>query len=75
MISNFIAIYEVLFDATSSVAIPSKSRKLIHYIGINDGMANVGAQKNEPLRINKKKFVSELERYWPFIIALMRLFF
>ena len=75
MISNFIAIYEVLFDATSSVAIPSKSKKLIHSIGINDGMANVGAQKNEALRINKKIFVSELERLLAFIIALLGLFF
>ena len=33
MIDRFISVYEVLFDATSSVPIEGKSKRLIHNIG------------------------------------------
>ena len=62
MIDRFISIYEVLFDATSSVPIEGKSKKLIKNIGIIDGMANVGDQRNEALKVDKGHFRKELKR-------------
>jgi hypothetical protein len=61
MVDRFIEIYEVLFDPTSSVPIVGKSKKLIHNIGINDGMANVGDRKDEVLRVDKRLFRKELK--------------
>jgi len=62
IIDRFIAIYEVLFDASSSVPIESKSKKLQKNIGIKEGMANVGEQKNEIVKVNKFLFREELMR-------------
>ena len=62
MVDQFAAIYDVLFDATSTVPIRAKSKELIYNIGSNDGMANVGDQKDEVLRIDKNLFKIELER-------------
>jgi hypothetical protein len=62
MIDRFISIYEVLFDASSSIPIEGKSKKLIKNIGIMDGMANVGNQKNEVLKVDKGLFRAELKR-------------
>ena len=65
-ISNFQLQYMKSYSMPLLLSIPSKSKKLIHSIGINNGMANVKNQKNEVLRINKKIFVSELERLLAF---------
>ena len=62
MVDRFMSIYEVLFDASSSVPIESKSKKLIHNIGIKEGMTTVGDKKNEILSVDKKLFSSELKR-------------
>jgi tetratricopeptide (TPR) repeat protein len=62
MIDRFMAIYEVLFDATSPVPIESKSKKLFRNIGIKEGMANVGDQRNEVLKVDKDIFRTELNR-------------
>ncbi len=62
MIDRFMSIYDVLFDASSSVSIKSKSKRLLKNIGITDGMANVGDQKNEVLRVDKGLFRTELRR-------------
>ena len=61
MIDRFISIYDVLFDASSSVPVATKSTKLLHNIGIEEGMANVGDQKNEVLRVDKTRFKTELK--------------
>ena len=53
MIERFVAMYEVLFDATSSVPIESKNKKFIRNLGIKDGMANVGDGKKEVLTLDK----------------------
>jgi tetratricopeptide (TPR) repeat protein len=62
MADRFIAIYEVLFDASAQNPIESKSRKLIANLGQKEGMANVGDQRDEVLRIDKALFRAELHR-------------
>ena len=62
MANRFIAVYEVLFDASSTVPIESKSKKLLHNIGQKEGMANVGDQRDEVLSVDKTLFRSELNR-------------
>jgi lipoprotein NlpI len=61
MIDRFVSIYEVLFDASSSVPVETKSKKLIHNIGKKEGMANVGDKRNEILRADKGVFRKELK--------------
>ena len=58
IIDNFIATYEVLFDASSRN--PIKNKKVIYDMGIKEGLANVGDKGNETLQLNKKIFKSEL---------------
>ena len=62
MIDCFIALYDVLFDAASSVPVATRGAKLLHNIGIEEGMTNVGDKRNEVLSINKKTFRLELSR-------------
>jgi len=60
------AIYEVLFDATSSIPTPAISNKLLYNIGITDGMANIGDEKNQVLKVDKGLFKTELKRLMAF---------
>ena len=62
MVDRFIAAYAVLFDASSTNPIPSKSGRPIHSIGVNEGLVNVGKERNEVLRVDKKVFGEELKR-------------
>jgi hypothetical protein len=62
MANRFMAIYEVLFNASSTVPVPSKNKSLIYGIGQNDGMTNVGDQRDEVLSVDKTLFCSELNR-------------
>ena len=62
MIDHFISIYDVLFDASSSVPVESKGKKLLYNIGIVEGMANVGDERDEVLRVDKDLFRAELKR-------------
>ena len=59
---RFVSMYEVLFDATSPVPIESISKQLIYNIGIDEGMANVGNEKDEILTVDKSVFKKELNR-------------
>lgn len=59
IISRFESSYDVLFDATSSRPIQSLSKKLYN-IGIKEGMANVGNNRNEELKIDREIFRSHL---------------
>ena len=61
MVDQFTEIYDVLFDATSSKPVETKSKKLIYNIGVREGMANVGDQKDEVLRVDKDLFRAELK--------------
>ena len=51
-------IYDVLFDASSTVPIESKGKHEVQNIGIKEGMANVGDQRDEVLRVDRKLFRS-----------------
>ena len=62
MADQFIAMYDVLFDATSTVPVQTKSNRLISNIGRKEGMANVGDQRDEVLSVDKTLFSAELQR-------------
>jgi len=62
MANRFTTIYAVLFDASSTVKIPSKNKKLINNIGKKEGMMNVGIEKREVLSVDKKIFIKELKK-------------
>ena len=62
IIDRFTSIYDVLFNAKSSVPVETKNKMLLHNIGIKEGMANVGKQKNEEVRVDKDLFRDELRR-------------
>ena len=61
MVEHFMAIYDVLFDATSTVPVKTKSTEVIQDIGRKEGMANVGAQRDESLSVDKTLFRMEIE--------------
>ncbi len=60
MADRFMAIYEVLFDASSTTPIETKSNQLLYNIGQKEGMSNVGDQRDEVLSVDKKLFRAEL---------------
>ena len=60
MVDRFISIYEVLFNASARQPIETKSKKFINYMGQQEGMANVGDQKNEVLTVDQASFREEL---------------
>jgi tetratricopeptide (TPR) repeat protein len=62
MVDRFIALYEVLFDASARNRIETKSSRFIDYLGQKEGMANVGVQRDEVLRVDKALFREELNR-------------
>ena len=62
MVANFMAIYEVLFDASSPNPIATISRGVIKALGRKEGMANLGEKRNEILSVDKKVFSGELTR-------------
>ena len=66
MVDRFVSMYEVLFDATSSIPTPAISNKLLYNIGITDGMANIGDEKNQVLKVDKGLFKTELKRLMAF---------
>jgi tetratricopeptide (TPR) repeat protein len=58
---NFIKKFAVLFDARSSVPIPSID-KLIANLGKQEGMANVGVNRDEVLTVDQNIFCVELQK-------------
>ena len=62
MADRFMAIYDVLFDASSAVPIEGKSKQLISRVGEKEGMANVGNQRDQVLGVDKTLFQRELNR-------------
>ena len=66
MADRFMAIYDVLFDASSAVPIESKSKKLLHNIGQKEGMHKVGDKRDEILSVDKTLFRLELNRLMDF---------
>ena len=66
MADRLMAIYDVLFDASSGVGIATNSKKLIYNIGQKEGMANVGEQRDEVLRVDRTLFRTELNSLMTF---------
>ena len=62
MAGCFSAIYDVLFDASSPVKVPTIRNQSISNIGQKEGMTTVGPERNEVLSVNKKKFIEELKQ-------------
>ena len=62
MAERFATTYAVLFDASSAIKIASKGKILIHNIGRNEGMTNVGTERDEVISVDKKAFIKELKR-------------
>ena len=75
MVDNFMAIYDVIFDAKSKVPVLSKSQRLLYNIGLLEGMANVGDQRDEVLRVDKEIFRTELQSLMNFYAQLDALLF
>jgi hypothetical protein len=75
MADQFMAIYDVIFDAKSKTPVQSKSLKLLYNIGVKEGMANVGNQRDEVLGVNKELFRVELQRLMSFYDQLDALLF
>ena len=75
MVENFMAIYDVIFDAKSEVPVLSKNQKWLFNIGVLEGMANVGDQRDEVLRVDKEIFRTELQSLMNFYAQLDALLF
>jgi Tfp pilus assembly protein PilF len=58
---NFIKQFAVLFDARSSVPIPSIDKPIAD-LGQKEGMANVGVNRNEVLIVDQNRFCDELQK-------------
>jgi tetratricopeptide (TPR) repeat protein len=58
---NFIKQFAVLFDARSSVPVPSIDKPIAH-LGRTEGMANVGVNRDEVLTVDPNSFSAELRR-------------
>jgi tetratricopeptide (TPR) repeat protein len=62
MADRFATIYDVLFDGSSNIKIPSKGNQYISNIGQKEGMTNVGTKRDEVLSVNKNIFIKELKQ-------------
>jgi len=58
---NFIKQFAVLFDAGSSMPVPSVNKPIVN-LGQKEGLANVGINRDEVLIVDKKVFCVELKR-------------
>ena len=53
--------YDVLFDADSTLPVPSKGRTINYEIGRAEGMTSLGDKRNEILRVDRDLFRDELQ--------------
>jgi hypothetical protein len=72
---RFMAMYDVIFDAKSTIPVQTKSLQLLHNIGLKEGMANLGDQRDEVLKVDKELFNAELQRLMSFYDQLDALLF
>ncbi len=61
MIEKFILSYPVFFDSRSPDSVNSINMKTTHSLGIQEGMTNLGKNKDEYLYIDKSLFMKELK--------------
>jgi Flp pilus assembly protein TadD len=62
MADHFATIYDVLFDASSNIKIPTNGYQYISNIGQKEGMMNVGIKRDEVLSVDKKTFIKKLKQ-------------
>jgi Flp pilus assembly protein TadD len=62
MADRFATIYDILFDASSNIKIPTKGYRYISNIGQKEGMMNVGIKRDEVLSVDKKAFIKRLKQ-------------
>ena len=62
MIDRFIDTYPILFDASNAKPVLSINGTLLKDLGKEEGLCNVGDEKNEILKVDKKRFSTELNR-------------
>ncbi len=61
-VDRFIKIYSALLDTRSSQPVPSINKSLIKNLGINEGLTELGKNKNEYLNVNQILFKKELNK-------------
>ena len=66
MANRFVAIYDVLFNAASTIPVETISKKMLRNFGQTEGMANVGDYHNQVLSLDKTLFSAELNRLMGF---------
>jgi tetratricopeptide (TPR) repeat protein len=66
---NFIKQFAVLFDARSSVPVPSIDKPLAN-LGQKEGMANVGVNQDEVLTVDQNLFCAELRKLMAYYTSL-----
>ena len=66
MANRFVAIYDVLFNAASTIPVETMSKKMLRNIGHKEGMANVGDYQSQVLSLDKTLFSVELNRLMGF---------
>ena len=73
MVDSFIDHYPILFDASNTTPVSSISGTYLTELGRNEGLCNVGHDKNEILRVDKKLFratLIELISHYPSLDAM-----
>ena len=61
IVENFIKIYEVLFDARSTIPIKALEETMIYNIGIKEGMTKMGDNGDQFISVDKNQFRQELK--------------
>lgn len=61
IVDNFMNIYDVLFDARSTVPVECAEKKMRYFFGIKEGMTTLGENKDKFLSVDKIKFRLELK--------------
>ena len=61
IVDNFMSIYDVLFDARSTVPVECAEKKMRYFFGIKEGMTTLGENKDKFLSVDKIKFRQELK--------------
>ena len=61
IVDNFIILYDVLFNASSTTPVQSIEEVMIFNVGVKEGMTTLGNNKDEILRVDKNEFRKQLK--------------
>ena len=61
IVDSFMAKYDVIFDAASTVPVPSKGQIINYNIGRSEGRTSVGDHRNQVLKVDRELFRTELQ--------------